>query len=250
LTLIELLIAIALISILAAALTCIKFPKKEDLVKCGPKEAIESLIRSARKIANRSGEEVRVHFLDNAAALFLGRPPGHTAVDCYIDANDPDSNRKKSTEDFLAKTAKSALSGFAIKTPLFIVTDAHGKVLFDGDQVPYRILKNSKNNNEPLVSGGNHAFWPGHISITGTGLGRAYTWGLDQGLNMSRSYFSVSPSGLCEEVGFLTENCPEYNHYFIVDSLSGFVIDTKERNGDKEAESLKEFFEPTPISSH
>jgi prepilin-type N-terminal cleavage/methylation domain-containing protein len=238
LTLIELLIAIALISILAAAFTCIKFPKKEDLVKCGPKEAIESLIRSARKIANRRGEEVRVHFLDKRAALYRGIPVGYSSVDCYIDDSDSDSNRKKSTEDFLDKTVKSVSSHFVIETPLFIVTDAHGKVLFDGDQVAYRILENLKSQNGPLVSEKSLAFWPGHISIS-TDSDRKYEWKAERGTNMSRSYFSVSPSGLCEEVGFRTENCPEYNHYFIVDPLSGFVIDTKE----DASKSLKEFFE-------
>jgi hypothetical protein len=185
--------------------------------------------------------------------IYLGNPP-NTNVDCYIDVDDKDTKHQESALDFLKTTTNCSLASWptgtfkskplTTKTPLFVVTDEHNCMLFDEDQVPYRILKNPNTNKSKKLASAqvgsqNCVFWLGHISKDKNGI---YKWA-NAASRKIRSYFSVFPSGLCEQIAFRTGEHNEYNHYFIIEPISGIVIDTKAES--QEAKIIKEFFEST-----
>jgi hypothetical protein len=204
--------------VVGAAMMKATFPKEEDLRKQGPKEALESMIKSARKIANRSATEVHIQFIDQGANI---------KTSDFFDENERDSDRQKSILNFLQKTTHAHPATWSefpssalTTTPLLIVTDAGGKATFDGNQVCYAIIRNPGEG--PIMGSVPKPFSLGYIENHGT---PSVSWQKNQEANYE--YFTVYPSGLCDSVSFKAENCPEYNCNFVVNAISGTVESLK-----------------------
>jgi prepilin-type N-terminal cleavage/methylation domain-containing protein len=217
-TLLELLIVLTLISIVSAVLSKLVFPKKEDLRKKSPKEALESVIQKARKVANREAKEVRIFFIDQVMNLKIDARI-NDAIGAHFLQSELGPDRQKSILDFFNKVTNSKLTDWpsmghtnSTITPLLLATDTDGKAVFDGNEVCYSIIKNPSNGQ--LTIGTHEAFEKGHLDSSSK-WHRAGT--------PSSRYLTIYPSGLCDSVSFKCENCPTYNHEHVVDSISGTV---------------------------
>jgi hypothetical protein len=219
LTLVELLIVIMLLFIVGVATLKLTFPKKGDLQKKGPPEAVESAIRMARKIANREAKPMRIWFVDQSVNIQIDEKL-NPRLNTFFPLDESNPNRKNSILDFFEETTTSppqtwpkySHSGLT-NTPLFLVTDMDGKTVFDEDKVCYAILRNP--GKDQLTKHPDHAvFEEGYLDSSSKW--KKEKTGLSQ-------YFTVYPSGLCDYVGFNFENCPEYNHDYVIDPIAGIA---------------------------
>jgi Tfp pilus assembly protein FimT len=228
LTLLELLVVITLIFVVSAVLLKITFPKEEDLRKKGPKEALESVIKMARKVANREAKAVRVRFIDQNMNINIDDKIDPNAY-AYFSLKKSNPKHQNSILKFLRETTNSnpkswpsVCSSNLTKTPLFLVIDTDGKAVFDEDKVCYAIIQNP--GNEQLTIKRHKAFEEGYLKSSSTAS--SPTWRKKDSIS-SRQYFTVYPSGLCDYVSFKAEKCPQYNHNYVVDPLAGTVKEYK-----------------------
>jgi prepilin-type N-terminal cleavage/methylation domain-containing protein len=217
LTLLELFIVIALISIVSALLLKITFPSEEDLRRQDLEKALEFIIKMARKTANYEAKEMHVLFVDQFMPIKIDNK-----ANTLFRRDQLNPNRQKSILDFLKATVTSPSQAWPTqdyssntKAPLFIVTDTKGEAIFDEDQVCYTILKNPGNGQ--LTSDHHTAFVEGYIDSDGK-------WKHKQ--RQTSPYFTVSPSGICDYVSFITEICQEYNNKYFIDPIRGTVRNT------------------------
>jgi hypothetical protein len=205
-----------------------EFPKEDDLCKQQPKEAIESAIKTARKVANREAKDMRIWFIEQNERIGINNPISTEKGD-YFNLNETNTNHRDSILEFLKKTTDSTITAwpsipaqYLTTVPLLLITNTHGEVIFDEDNVCYRILNNPNNNQ---ISGSDHKpFESGYAKLQSTDPvtgHKTYIWEGKRGT--SSQYFTIHASGLCDSVSFKGENCPDYNHNFTVNSLSGVV---------------------------
>ncbi|MDR0740551.1 MAG: hypothetical protein LBF34_02460 [Puniceicoccales bacterium] len=217
LTLLELFIVILLISIISAVLCKLTFPSKEDLQRKGPKEALEIIIKMARKTANRDAQKMRVLFLDQAIPITFDNNATGSEAGLHIQLSGVNPNCRDSVLNFLQETVVSPPTAwppknkYNTKTPLFVVTDAKEKVTFDEDKICYVVLANPIKGQ--LTKGFHTAFEEGHVDSKGQ-------W---KGKRTSHRYFEVYPSGMCNSVSFKGEECQEYNREHSINPVSGIV---------------------------
>jgi hypothetical protein len=81
------------------------------------------------------------------------------------------------------------------------------------NKVCYASIKNPTNNQ--LTIDMHNAFESGSMDS-------ASKWHVNRKAG-SHQYFTVYPSGMCDPVSFSGERCPEYNHKYVVDPVSGSV---------------------------
>jgi prepilin-type N-terminal cleavage/methylation domain-containing protein len=221
-TLVELLIVIALISIISAILSKMRMPGKADLEKKGPKEAIEILVQSARKITYSTGEEIHIQFIDQEMKIVLDQPvlinSGNLIMPSFPFLNEKNNVRKHSVEEFLKQVTDPNKGDNVTITPLLILTDKDGTVIFDEDQLCYAMIQNPSGKQIAI----NNVFEEGYIDSNGHWQNRKMG-GSSQ--IISRNYFTVYPSGLCDQVSFKAAKYQPYNRNFVVDSFSGLVTD-------------------------
>ncbi|MDR2200812.1 MAG: prepilin-type N-terminal cleavage/methylation domain-containing protein [Puniceicoccales bacterium] len=213
-TLVELLMAIALIGVLSAVLFRMPIPKKSDFEKKGPKEATESMVQVARKIVYLKGEEIRIQFIDEIKILKKDDKDS-SSDNLLIPYADVNTNCKNSIDEFLRKTTKGSFT----TTPLLILTDKDRKVIFDEDQLCYTMIQNPQKG-EQIAKG--KVFSEGYIDETSN----PPKWQnrKSKGL-VSNNYFTVYPSGLCDQVSFKADNCQLYRHDFALNSFSGLITE-------------------------
>jgi hypothetical protein len=195
-------------------LTRLTFPKEEDFRKKNPKEALESVIRMARMVAKCKAKPVRVLFIDQTMPIKIGGP------NCHFPLDDYKQDEKKSILGFMKEVTVNALLNWPAapctgntKTPIFVVTNEEGSIQIYKNEVCYAIVRNP--GNDQLTIDAHSAFKRGKVEADGK-------WKKETD-SRSSPFFEVHPSGMCDSVSFMGERCPEYNHNFVVDSVSGIV---------------------------
>jgi type II secretory pathway pseudopilin PulG len=217
-TLVELLIVIVLMFIAGTAVVKVTFPKEEDFLRQQPKEALEAIIKTARKTSNRDAQEQRIQFIDQNTNIGIANPvDGDKGY--YFDLAETDVARHNSVLNFLKKTTNAEPTAWptinfqsVTTAPLFLLTDSSGKAIFDENNVCYAVIDNPGDG--PLTIN-RKPFEPGYVDK------KERTWKGKKG--SSASYFTVYPSGLCNSVCFQAESCPAYNRPLAIDALSGVV---------------------------
>jgi hypothetical protein len=209
-----------LIVIISAVLAKLAFPKEDDLRKKKPKESLEAVIKLARKVANREAKPAYVQFIDQDIFIYIETKSNGS---CFFDSNESNPDRRDSIMKFLETTTGSkpaawpSSGSYKTTTPLFLVTDVDKKAIFDENKVCYAIIQNPNQNltNKQITGGDHKAFEEGSID-------NSRKW-QQKGGTTCREYFIVYPSGLCDSVSFKAEKCPEYNHNYAVNPISGTV---------------------------
>jgi type II secretory pathway pseudopilin PulG len=218
-TLLELLVVIGLISVIVAMFSKIVFPKKEDMQKKDPKEALELAIRMAREEASDTGEAVLIHFVDQKTLITMEARTAPDSNRAFL-INEANPDYQKSVLDFFHKMTEADADmewptgpAFSKLTnaPLFIVRNKKGEAILREDKVRYVPIINPTKNQ--LTDFRTKAFERGHVDTDGK-------W---KGTRKSSAFFEVHPSGMCDSVSFKGEKCPAYNREYVVDPIAGSV---------------------------
>ena len=212
LTLVELLLAIAIVAILAAVTTVGKFPSAEELRIKKPEDAMREVLYEARKLAVRYGRPMRIHVYDNAATLniaelFLGANSGNSLAN----ASDPEECKNVAKfineiaslrQPITEQTLSSITTNVTTRTPLMLVTDETNRIVLDHGAVVYCRIQNPQQNNQNIEAtiSSDHQFFAPALTTT-TSEGQSYS----ASRSHARPYMTLYPTGVGEHVEFLAD---------------------------------------------
>jgi Tfp pilus assembly protein FimT len=197
-SLVELLVVIMLIFIVSIGFLAIKFPSQEELSQKKPKDALLETLRFAKKLAHFSATYRYIHFLDNNQLLKLREWIVGSDSTGSLQSAITNSDQQNALMQFIQTVTGSSpqhwsdvIDEYTTKKPLFYVTDASNKLVFDDNYPCYSIIQNMNDPSQQISSNPN-VFEKSNDGGT-EGSNRS----------ASSSFFTVYASGLCDPVHFV-----------------------------------------------
>jgi type II secretory pathway pseudopilin PulG len=196
-SLVELLVVIMLIFIVSVGFLAIKFPSQEELSQKNPKDALLETLRFAKKLAHLGATHRYIHFLDNNQSLKLREWIVGSGSAESLQSAITNGDQQNALIQFIQIVTgispqhwSDVIDEYTTNKPLFYVTDASNKLVFDENYPCYSIIQNMNDPSQQISSNPN-VFEK--LSDGGTGGSTRPA---------SSSVFTVYASGLCDPVHF------------------------------------------------